>query len=137
MRDVRVIPTAALTAASIALVAFVVQYTQAAMWAAVAALVLAVLGLFTLSMEAVDLRAKLADADRRAEDLEDEAVRLHLELTEAQRKSAGFEALRAEIAHVPLLRPDLHIVPPRDGSHDDLPVADESWLGEITEGRWP
>jgi protein involved in polysaccharide export with SLBB domain len=90
-RDIRVIPSAALTMTTIALVAFVVQQPVAAMWAAVVALILAVAGLFTLAAEAVALRRVDDDKDRRMEDLEatiaeldQENARLHAELTDLQ-----------------------------------------------------
>ena len=70
--DLRLVPTAALTASAVALIVFVLQFPTAAMWAAVVALVLSVLGLFTLAMEAMDLRRELYDADQKNAALEAE-----------------------------------------------------------------
>lgn len=139
-RDIRLIPTAALTATTIALIAFVTLHPHAALWAVVVALVLAVAGLFTLAAESVGLRAQLDDADRRAEDLEDQLT--HADDIIRVLSADLVEAQRATSAPVPLVKPDLHIVPPqRDGSHDALPMADESWLPESPlvrgdDGRW-
>lgn len=82
--ECRIVPTLALTATVVALLAFVLQHREAAVWAVVVALVLAVCGLGTLAAETIGLRADRDDADRRNEHLEAECQRLHLQLTEAQ-----------------------------------------------------
>jgi len=110
-RDIRVIPSAALTMTTIALVAFVVQQPVAAMWAAVVALILAVAGLFTLAAEAVALRRVDDDKDRRMEDLE--ATIAELDQENAQ--------LHAELTDLQVGR-HLRVVPPaRDGSEHEWP----------------
>lgn len=105
-RDLRVIPTAALTATAIALLAFVSMFPRAAMWAGVVALGLAICGLFTLAKETVDLRADLADAERKAEVLTDA-------LMAADQENAILSGRLEDVAEVPRL----YAVP--------LPVADE------------
>jgi hypothetical protein len=67
--DIRLLPSAALTVTAVALLAFVVQYHRAAMWACVVALVLAVAALFTVAIEAGREKARADDAERRAGDL--------------------------------------------------------------------
>ena len=125
MTDIRIIPSAALTVTALALAAFVVQQPRAAMWAAVVALILAVLGLFTQAVESVRLREGLADKDEHIAELEDEATRLHVLVTELQ--IAGGDA-------IPL--PRLHVVEQSTGEHDRLALSREEWaaIERETEG---
>jgi hypothetical protein len=82
--DIRILPSAALTATLIALVAWAVQHQRAAMWAVVVALVLAVAALFTVAIEAGREKARADDAERLAGDLADK-----LGATEVERDIAA------------------------------------------------
>jgi len=114
--DIRLAPTAALTASVVALVLWAVQNPHAAMWAVVVALVLAVGGLFTQAIEAVRLREDLADADRRVEALEADLMAARLT-----------DPATATTVPVPLLR----LVPTqRTGIHDHL-AADDDWFARL------
>jgi len=117
--DIRLVPTAALTASVVALVLWAVQNPHAAMWAVVVALGLAVGGLFTLAKESLDLRADLADADRRVEALEADLMAARL-----------VDPVTATTVPVPLLR----IVPAqRDGSEYEWPAIMRAVEGEVSE----
>jgi hypothetical protein len=65
-----------------------------------------------------------------------ENIDLRLDNANKDDRIAELEALLGQAQTVPV--PLLRIVPTqRDGEHDALPVADESWLDEITKpGGW-
>ena len=140
--DIRLLPSAALTVAAIALVAFVVQHHRAAMWAVVVALVLAVGGLFTLVKESIDLSTELAD--ERGHSAEVEA-----DLIDANLRIASLIEMTADVTPIPLvsfaslskaerehIAPGLSVVPPqRDGEHDRLAMSAEEWAAIERETR--
>jgi hypothetical protein len=118
--DVRIVPTLALTASLIALLAFAIQYPTAATWTGVVALALATCGPFTLAAETMGLRDQL-DAERDAfADLADDNARLVAALAEATAAQAA--------AGIPLrLAPVVPIQ--RRGAHDRL--TDDDWFARL------
>jgi hypothetical protein len=117
--DIRLVPTAALTITAIALLAFVLQYPTAALWAVVVALVLAVLGLFTLAKESIDLRAEGDDKDRHIEALEDAVI-------DRDETIDDLTAALAEATATPTQPP---------GEHDRLALSREEWAAIEHEMR--
>jgi hypothetical protein len=122
----RVVPLLALIATTAALVAFVIQYPTAAVWALVVALVLALAGMVTLVAEANAERAE-SDARHTANEIlcaelavADEIIRrLHGDLLAAQLLASD---AREELAAAPA--PVIPLPVRREASPYDWPVAD-------------